>query len=114
MTGGSEVESAPCGRIFRAAEETILYAESDRAGRDALTGRSEVKGTNPVPSCVRAKGTVHIRSGPGTRYECIGTSKKGETFPLLGTRDGWHRIGYGDAPEAWITGKTKYTELTEG
>jgi len=61
---------------------------------------------------VLTKGTLNIRTGPGTDYPSIGVSAKKDSFLWLGDdpKTGWHKIEY-KGQEAWITGKSKYTEV---
>lgn len=66
----------------------------------------------PGHGYVLTKGTLNIRTGPGTQYPSIGISGKKDKFLWLGDdpKTGWHEIEYKGEP-AWITGKKKYTEV---
>lgn len=98
------------GRDVGVVEEAIGKHNWNRYGRWPGIYDDEPQ-PEPGEKYVKAKGTVHIRTGPGSRYERIGTSKDGEKFPYLGERDGWYQIRYDPHPEAWISGKAKYTEV---
>lgn len=64
----------------------------------------------PGEAYVIAKGTVNIRTGPGTEFPIVGVSSK---YLWLGDdpETGWHQIEYNGEP-AWISGNPKYTEVT--
>lgn len=66
----------------------------------------------PGHGYVLTKGTLNIRTGPGTQYQSIGISGKKDRFQWLADdpATGWHQIMYKEEP-AWITGKKKYTEV---
>ncbi len=40
---------------------------------------------------------VNVREGAGTEYAVIGSSYKGQTFPILGKENGWYKISFNDA-----------------
>ncbi|MBQ2897685.1 MAG: C40 family peptidase [Clostridia bacterium] len=39
---------------------------------------------------------VNVREGAGTEYSVIGTSYKGQSFPVLGRENGWYKISFND------------------
>ena len=73
--------------------------------------RESAKGQEP-PLCVRAKGTVRVRSLPSAEGDCLFIAGDGQTFPLIATEpNGWRRIET-KMGEAYISGR--YTELVRG
>ena len=40
---------------------------------------------------------VNVREGAGTDYAVIGSSYKGQTFPILGKENGWYKISFNNA-----------------
>jgi uncharacterized protein YgiM (DUF1202 family) len=44
---------------------------------------------------------LNIRSGPGVKYDVIGTFKKGQEVNVLETISGWAKVSYGDKT-AWV------------
>lgn len=64
---------------------------------------------------VRIKGgSVRVREGDSTRTRCLGIVHRGETYPLLGHGEsGWYRILW-RGEQAYITNKTRYTEVCHG
>ena len=47
---------------------------------------------------------ANVREGPGADYQALTTVRRGSIFPILGTKKGWHRIGFPDGREGWISG----------
>ena len=101
------------GRDVGVIEELISKHGWNRFGRWPLMYDDDP--IEPGHGYVLTKGTLNIRTGPSTDYPSIGVSKKKDRFPWLGDdpETGWHRIAYKDG-EAWITGKSKYTEVIGG
>ena len=101
------------GRDVGVIEELISKHGWNRYGRWPLMYDDDPP--EPGKAWVLTKGTLNIRTGPGTQYPSIGVSGKKERFLWLGDdpKTGWHKILYGDR-EAWITGKSKYTEVIGG
>lgn len=101
------------GRDVGVIEENISRHGWNRYGRWPLMYDDDPP--EPGKAVVLTKGTLNIRTGPGTDYPSIGVSRKKDTFPWLADdpQTGWHKIEY-NGGEAWITGKKKYTEVLQG
>lgn len=99
------------GRDVGVVEELISRHGWNRYGRWAGMYDNEPSGTKYVLT----KGTLNIRTGPGTIYPIVGVSDKRDKFKLIGDdpMTGWHAIEYMGSV-AWITGKAKYTEVIGG
>jgi len=98
------------GRDVGVIEELISKHGWNRYGRWPLMYDDDPP--EPGHGYVLTKGTLNIRTGPGTQYPSIGISGKKDKFLWLGDdpKTGWHEIEYKGEP-AWITGKKKYTEV---
>lgn len=101
------------GRDVGVIEELISCHGWNRFGR--WPGMYDDTPPEPGQGRVLTKGTLNIRTGPGTQYPSIGVSGKKDSFLWLGDdpTTGWHEIEYKGSP-AWITGKAKYTEVIRG
>lgn len=101
------------GRDVGVIEELISKHGWNRFGRWPLMYDDDPP--EPGHGYVLTKGTLNIRTGPSTEYPSIGISAKKDKFPWLGDdpKTGWHEIEYKGEP-AWITGKSKYTEVIGG
>lgn len=98
------------GRDVGVVEESLSAHGWNRYGRWPLMYDDDPP--EPGKAVVLTKGTVNLRTGPGTQYEILGVSKKKDRFPWLATdpKTGWHKINY-NGGEAWLTGKSQYTEV---
>lgn len=98
------------GRDVGVIEELISKHGWNRYGRWPLMYDDDPP--EPGKAYVLTKGTLNIRTGPGTQYPSVGVSGKKDKFLWLGDdeKTGWHEIEYKGEP-AWITGKKKYTEV---
>ena len=95
------------GRDVGVVEELISKHGWNRYGRVKGMYDDEPAGKRYVLT----KGTLNIRTGPGTEYQSIGVSGKKDRFVWLSdASNGWHEIEY-NGGTAWITGKAKYTEV---
>ncbi len=47
---------------------------------------------------------ANVRAGPGTSYEVLMTVRRGATFVMLTTSEGWYRIRLNDRHKGWIAG----------
>lgn len=101
------------GRDVGVVEESLSTHGWNRYGRWPLMYDDDPR--EPGAAVVLTKGTMNLRSGPGTQYEILGVSKKRDSFPWIADDPdtGWHQVEYRGAP-AWISGKKKYTELVGG
>lgn len=98
------------GRDVGVIEELISRHGWNRYGRWPLMYDDDPP--EPGKAYVLTKGTLNIRTGPGTQYPSVGVSGKKDKFLWLGNdeKTGWHEIEYKGEP-AWITGKKKYTDV---
>lgn len=71
----------------RKNEQAEHSAVSPRSGKVTVTANS-----------------VRIRSGPGTAHQMIGSTKQGDSFQLLATKDDWHQITLSNGKTGWIAG----------
>ena len=46
--------------------------------------------------------SVRLRSGPGTDYDVIGHSSKGDTYRLIETNGDWYKVMLDDESSAWV------------
>lgn len=102
------------GRDVGVVEELISKHGWNRYGRwPGMYDDTPPDPPEPGKAWVVTKGTLNIRTGPGTEYPIVGVSGKKDRFKWLGDdpMTGWHAIEYRDSA-AWITGKAKYTEVT--
>jgi len=47
--------------------------------------------------------TLHVRSGPATSYESLGTVSRGETYLVIGESQGWYQINR-NGTTGWVSG----------
>ena len=72
-------------------------AETDAPEQPAPVGTTVV--------IVSDGGSVNIRCGNGTQYECVTTSAPGSIFPLVATsKNGWNAVALSDRV-SWVSGK---------
>ena len=81
----------------------------------------EVGPAQPTPGPSPTVGTatvlvnrLNVRSGPGTRYDLIGTLNRGQTIPLVGYRDAtgtWTMVNY-NGQNRWVSALPGYLQTT--
>ncbi|MEU8623156.1 SH3 domain-containing protein [Streptomyces sp. NPDC048623] len=50
--------------------------------------------------------TVHLRSGPGSRYASLGLLRQGDDVDLTGEKGGWYRVTLADRSHSGIKNGT--------
>lgn len=76
------------------------YVDTGDSNSDNGGGTTTATGNGTIT----AEGGLHIRSGPGTDYDSVGSLKKGDRVTITETKDGWGRIADG-----WIS--LKYVDM---
>ena len=82
----------------------------NRYGAIAEAVNRKLNGVSDSTAPMDAAGTVtasglNIRSGPGTSYSVIGVLVKGYTVTITGSYNGWYKIKYAGADNAWISAR---------
>ena len=57
--------------------------------------------------------TVNVRSGPSTSYKMLGEVRPGQTFPYLGSKNGWNCIQYTSTQTGYVSGKLTSVETID-
>lgn len=88
-----------------------VVVEKATAGEWVFAGGSSTLGApaTKVASKVRI-GTivddgVHLRAGPGTQHESLGTLRRGTQLEILHEADGWYRVATARGNVGWVTAR---------
>lgn len=88
-------------------EVNMNFADNYQA-REELSDEEVGYGSDNVPEAsepvspgegnqAKIASAVYVRSGPGTKYEIIGSLYEGDTVVVLGNEGGWLKINYGNS-----------------
>jgi lipoprotein-anchoring transpeptidase ErfK/SrfK/SH3-like domain-containing protein len=100
-----DVDSSTTPTINRTAGSTDSAAGVSAEGKTGWV-RSDM-GSIDKGQLLITQGTVNVRSGPGTNYQVLQQTSRGDRFPIVRTASGWHEIKLSvapatDGPSAWV------------